>query len=301
MSEKPNPTQDEWTIGRLLTWTKGHLEAKGIDEPRLAAELLLAHVVGCKRIDLYARYSQLATPEQRAAFREMVIAAAEHRPIAYLIGRREFYSLNFIVTRDVLIPRPETELLVELALTWCKEHPRDRYTLLDIGTGSGCIAVTVAKRQPTAQAVATDISSAALAVAGQNADRHGVKDRIRFVEADLLNLPSGAVPPGGFDIIVSNPPYIAERDRGALPQNVRDYEPAQALFAGQDGLDTYRRLCPEVGRFLHPGGTLILEIGFGQADAVQNLFASAAPSLQLIGRFKDLSGIDRAIQFTLSA
>jgi release factor glutamine methyltransferase len=301
MPENHAPTQDEWTIGRLLTWTKGHLEAKGIDEPRLAAELLLAHALGCKRIELYARYNQTAAAEQRAAFREMVIAAAGHKPIAYLIGHREFYSLDFIVTPDVLIPRPETELLVELALTWCKEHPADRFTLLDIGTGSGCIAVTIAKRQSGLAAVATDISAAALVVAAQNAERHGVKDRVRFVEADLLNLPPDAVPPGGFDIIVSNPPYIAERDRETLPQNVGQYEPAQALFSGEDGLDTYRRLGPEVARYLRPGGTLLLEVGFDQAEAVQALFAKASPNLQSVARFKDLNGIDRAIQFTLPA
>jgi release factor glutamine methyltransferase len=299
MPENHAPTQDEWTIGRLLTWTKGHLESKGVDEPRLAAELLLARALGCKRIELYARYNLAPTADQRAAFREMVIAAAEHKPIAHLIGHREFYSLDFIVTPDVLIPRPETELLVELALTWCKEHPADRFSLLDIGTGSGCIAVTIARRQPAVSAVATDISASALAVAAQNADRHGVKDRIRFVEADLFNLPPDVIPPGGFDIIVSNPPYIAERDRETLPQNVGRYEPSQALFAGDDGLDAYRRLSPDVPRCLRPGGTLLLEVGFNQADAVQTLFAEASPTLQLVARFKDLSGIDRALQFTL--
>ncbi|HVP11193.1 MAG TPA: peptide chain release factor N(5)-glutamine methyltransferase [Phycisphaerae bacterium] len=301
MPENHAPIQEEWTVGRLLTWTKGHLETKGIDEPRLAAELLLAHALGCKRIELYTRYNQVATAEQRAAFREMVIAAAEHKPIAYLIGHREFYSLDFIVTPDVLIPRPETELLVELALAWCQEHPADRFTLLDIGTGSGCIAITIAKRQPGIAAMATDISPAALAVAARNGERHGVADRVRFLEADLLSLPPDTVPPGGFDIIVSNPPYIAERDREALPQNVRDYEPGQALLAGEDGLDIYRRLSPEAAPFLRPGGTLILEVGFDQADAVENLFAASSPPLQLLGRSKDLNGIDRAIQFTLPA
>ena len=231
----------------------------------------------------------------------MVVAAAGHKPIAYLIGHREFYSLDFVVTPDVLIPRPETELLVELALTWCKEHPRECFTLLDIGTGSGCIAVTVAKRQGGLQAIATDISPAALAVAAGNAERHGVKDRVRFLEADLLNLPADAVPEGGFDIIVSNPPYVAERDRGTLPANVRDYEPGQALFSGEDGLDTYRRLGPDARRLLRPGGTLILEVGHDQADAVQGLFTAASAGMQLLGRFKDLHGIDRAIQFTLAA
>lgn len=294
---EPTATPTTWTIGSLLAWTKGHFEKNGVEDARLCAELLLAQAVGCKRIELYARFDTAPSEAQRAAFRDLVRAAAEHQPIAYLIGAKEFYSLDFLVTPDVLIPRPETELLVERSLAWCKEHPQERVDLLDIGTGSGCIAITVAKRQPTVYAVATDVSEAALAVAAENARRHGV-ERVRFVPADLLDLPPDAVPTGGFDIILSNPPYVAETDRAALPSNVRDYEPAIALFAGGDGLDCYRKLAAGVHGFLKPGGLFAVEVGHQQAQAVHDLF-TANGMLEPVGRYKDAGGIERALAFTL--
>jgi release factor glutamine methyltransferase len=299
MPESDTASQEEWTIRRLLAWTQAHFEAKWVDEPRLAAELLLAEALGCKRIELYLRYDQVPTPAQRSAYREMVRAAAEHKPIAHLTGHREFYSLDFIVTPDVLIPRPETELLVERALAYCREHPRERFHLLDVGTGSGCIAVTIAKRQPAVHAVGTDVSAAALAVAARNAERHGVKDRLRLIQADMLELPAEVVPEHGFDLILSNPPYVAQGERERLPENVRQYEPGVALFGGADGLQAYHRISRDVGRFLRPGGTLIVEVGYEQADAVQALLAAGGSRLALLGRYKDLGGIDRALQFTL--
>jgi len=320
-----NESGAAWTIGRLLDWTRDHFQARHVDGPRLSAELLLANVLGCRRIDLYARYTDEPTPDQRASFREMVQAAAEHKPIAYLIGVKEFYSLNFRVTSDVLIPRPETELLVERALAWCEERLRiadcglridtrvsaspipnpqsailNRIELLDIGTGSGCIAVTLAKRQPAVHAVATDVSESALTVARENAGRHGVADRVRCVQADMLDLPSEVVPDGGFDIIVSNPPYVAENEYDSLPKNVRDYEPAAAILSGGDGLEAIRRIAEGIRRMMRPGGTLIIEVGHTQADAVEDIFTKTA-QMKLHGRYKDLNGIDRAIQFTLPA
>lgn len=301
MSANSPSSQEEWTIGRLLNWTKSHFESRSLDEPRLAAELLLAQALGCKRIELYTRFDEMPPADQRAAYRELVVAAADHKPIAYLIGHREFYSLDFLVTPDVLIPRPETELLVELALDWCKQAPRERHELLDIGTGSGCIAITIAKRQPAVRAVATDVSPTALQVAARNAERHAVSSRVRFVQADMLDLPPDAVPAGGFDLILSNPPYIPQADRDSLPANIRDYEPSVALFGGLDGLDFYRRIGAGVHRLLRPGGVLSVELGCGQASAVEGIFASASPALRLLGRHRDLSGIHRALQFTLPA
>jgi release factor glutamine methyltransferase len=288
-------TPTHWTIGNLLTWTKGHFEKSGVEDARLCAELLLAKAMGLKRIELYARFEQSPTEEQRAAFRELVRAAAAHQPIAYLIGTREFYSLEFKVTPDVLIPRPETELLVERALVWCKEHPQERIDLWDIGTGSGCIAITVAKRCPAVHAVASDISEAALKVAAENADRRGV-GRIRFVHADLLDLP--AENPERFDIILCNPPYIAETDRDSLPANVRDYEPAAALFAGFDALAVYRRIAGGIHQRLRVGGLLALEVGQGQAAEVEAILVNGG-ALAAAGRFKDLAGIERVVTFTL--
>lgn len=299
MATTPTNTNDEWTVGRLLDWTKQHFNDKRVDDPRLCAEILLAEALGCRRIDLYARYGEQPTADQRAKFRGFVKEAADHRPIAYLVGHKEFYSLDFEVTPDVLIPRPETELIVERALAWCKSHPAERYDILDVGTGSGCIAITIAKRLPAAHFVATDISAAALQVAERNAQLHGVAERVRFVEADMLDLPAGAAPPRGFDLVLSNPPYVAEHEREALPPNVRDYEPHVALFSGENGTTSYERLAAAVRAVLRPGGAIILEVGHTQADAVETLMTSEPAGLVVEGRFKDLGGIDRALAFTL--
>ncbi|MBK8271184.1 MAG: peptide chain release factor N(5)-glutamine methyltransferase [Planctomycetes bacterium] len=298
MAGETTQANGEWTIGRLLDWTRQHFQSKGIDDARLCAELLLAKAMGCQKIMLYTRINDPPTDEQRTAFREMVKAAAEHRPIAYVVGRKEFYSLDFTVTPDVLIPRLETELLVEKTLAWCKTNPWESYTLLDIGTGSGCIAVTLCKKLPTISAVATDLSKAALAVAEENAKAHAVTNRVRFAESDLLDLIETVAPASGFDIIVSNPPYVAQADAATLPRNVRDFEPHAALFAGADGLSIYRRLAGSVATRMKPGGTLLLEIGRGQGDAVVEMFVEKA-GLTLAGRYKDLAGIERTLQFTM--
>ncbi|MCG8405017.1 MAG: peptide chain release factor N(5)-glutamine methyltransferase [Phycisphaerales bacterium] len=300
MAEQKAHDNGEWTINRLLAWTRQYFESHGIDEPRLSAELLLAKVLDCPKIQLYTRFNETPTNEQRTAFRELVKAAVEHHPIAYLVGRKEFYSLDFLVTSDVLIPRPETELLVEHALAWCDANQHEEYHLLDVGTGSGCIAVTMTKRNPVVLAVATDISEAALRVARQNAELHQVTKRIHWIQADLLNLPPDDVNANRlFDLILSNPPYVAEKDRESLPENVRRYEPSAALFSGDDGLDAYRRIAADIRRHLRPHGALLLEIGIDQANDVEALFATAG--LELVARHKDLAGIERALQFTLPA
>lgn len=300
MTDSPAHTSESWTIGRLLTWTRSHFDARGIDDSRLCAELLLAKALGCRRIELYARFEEVPADEKRAVFRELVRGAAAHQPIAYLIGMREFYSLEFEVTPDVLIPRPETELLVERALAWLKTHSADRHDLLDLGTGSGCLAVTLCRRLPSAHAVAVDISEEALAVARRNAARHGVGDRITFVNADMLDIPDGVIPASGFDVVVSNPPYIAEGERDKLPENVRQYEPAAALFAGPDGLAAYRKIAQKVKGVLKPEGVLIVEVGMGQAGAVEQILSEDGGLLPA-GRFRDLAGIERAVEFTLPA
>ncbi|MBI5764909.1 MAG: peptide chain release factor N(5)-glutamine methyltransferase [Planctomycetes bacterium] len=290
-------TPTTWTIGNLLTWTRGHFEKSGIDDARLCAELLLAKALGCKRIELYTRFEQTPTEPQRTAYRELVRAAAAHEPIAYLIGMKEFYSLEFAVTPDVLIPRPETELLVELALSWCKANAREAYDILDVGTGSGCIAVTLARKQSNARVIGCDISEPALAVAKQNAGRHKVANA-QFIHADWLRL-EGDLATATFDIIVSNPPYIARADEDTLPENVRKYEPALALFAPGDGLEMYRRLAADIADRLTPGGLFAVEVGREQADRVVEIFT--ATPLQLTGRHRDGAGIERALAFTLPA
>lgn len=299
MTVQTSQANSDWTVGRLLDWTRQHFQSHGIEDARLCAELLLAKAMDCRKIMLYTRYNEMPTESQRTTFRELVKAAAEHRPIAYLIGRREFYSLDFKVTPDVLVPRPETELIVERALAWCKARASHSYSLLDIGTGSGCIAITLCKRIPTMSAVATDISSGALAVAVENAVALGVSDRIRFVEADLLALPAESLPADGFDLVVTNPPYVAESEAASLPRTVREYEPATALFAGADGLSIYRRLALGAAAVVKRGGVLLLEIGRGQGDAVTALFEEAG--MTLAGRYRDLAGIERTLEFTMPA
>jgi len=292
-------TTSAWTIGKLLDWTRGHFDAKGVEDARLCAELLLAHALGCEKIHLYARFHEEPTAEQRTAFRDLVKKAAEHYPIAYLIGRREFYSLDFDVTPAVLIPRPETEQIVELVLDRCKQTDAERIDVLDIGTGSGCLAVTLAKREPRVHVVATDISAATLEVAQVNIDKHGVGERIECVESDIFASLNGQAATG-FDFIVSNPPYVALRERETLPRNVRDYEPESALFAGDDGLDFYRALAAPLADYLRLGGRCYFEIGEDQADAVVELL-SAGGRVVSIAAHSDLAGTPRILEFERSA
>jgi release factor glutamine methyltransferase len=296
MSDVSQQTDAPWTIGRLLAWTREHFQARGIDEPRLSAELLLAHALGCRKIDLYARFEESPANEKRSAFRELVKAAAEHKPISYLIGRKEFYSLEFEVTPDVLIPRPETELLVERTLAHFKTVDRAEPRMLDVGTGSGCITIAVLKRHKSAIAVATDISSGALSVAKRNADRHGVGERVSWVETNWLELSTDKVPGGGFDVIAANPPYIALRDKATIPANVREFEPHEALFGGEDGLDAFRAIAPSARRLLRDDGVVLVEIAMNQAKEVVALFEKAGV-WRLLNQYRDGAGIDRVLEF----
>ncbi len=294
-----NTTTSAWTIGKLLDWTRGHFDAKGVEDARLCAELLLAHALGCEKIHLYARFHEEPTAEQRTAFRELVKKAAEHYPIAYLIGRREFYSLDFDVTPAVLIPRPETEQIVELVLDRCKQIDAARIDVLDLGTGSGCLAITLAKREPRIRVMATDVSAPALAVSQTNANKHGVTERVECIESDIFSSLNGQAA-SGFDFIVSNPPYVALRERETLPRNVRDYEPESALFAGEDGLDFYRALAAPLGDYLRPGGHCFLEIGEDQTDEVTRLMTKD-DRVASVAAHKDLAGTPRVLEFERSA
>src|SRR3954451_20764388 len=221
-------TSDEpWTIGRLLSWTVEYLGKHGAEKHRLDAEVLLAEARGCKRIELYTAYGEPASDEVRTAFRELVRGRAEGTPVAYLVGRREFYSLDFEVNADVLIPRPETELLVVALLDDVKKPPASEATIqiADVGTGSGILAVCATRYVPNSHVTAIDISPAALAVARRNAERHGVADRITFVEGNILS--SEPAEPR-FDYIVSNPPYVSTAEMAQLDRDVRKYEPEVA-------------------------------------------------------------------------
>lgn len=262
-------SEQSWTIGRLLDWTMRYLKEKGSESPRLDAEVLLAHALGCKRIDLYARHDEEATEQGRQKFRELVRQRVEGCPVAYLVGRKEFFSLEFEVNRAVLIPRPDTECVVDECLRLAK--PMTEPAILDIGTGSGCLAVAVAKHHKTARVTAVDISPEALAVASANAAKHGVAERIRFLLGDLF---APLVPDGQFDFILSNPPYIPHEDIARLAAGVRDYEPHRALDGGADGFAVFDRLVAEAPAHLKPGGYLLVEIGSPQE----------APARERIGR-----------------
>ncbi|MGH7223665.1 MAG: peptide chain release factor N(5)-glutamine methyltransferase [Gemmataceae bacterium] len=251
--------EQPWTIGRLLDWTTKFFQQKGSESPRLDSEVLLAHALGCKRIDLYARHGEEAPEQGRQRFRDLVRQRVEGCPVAYLVGRKEFFSLEFTVTRAVLIPRPDSECVVDECLRLAKALATP--TILDIGTGSGCLAIAVAKHHKTAQVTAVDFSPEALAVASENARKHGVAERIRFLQGDLFApLPAAE----RFDFILSNPPYIPHDDIAKLVPGVRDYEPHTALDGGTDGFAVFDRLIAETPAHLKPEGYLLIEIGSPQ-------------------------------------
>jgi release factor glutamine methyltransferase len=259
---------EAWTVRRLLEWTEDFLRKKGVESPRLEAQILLAHALGCKKIDLYVRHEEEPAEESRNRFREMIKKRAEGMPVAYLVGYREFYSLEFAVTPDVLIPRPETETLVMQALGLL--GPLDSPRVLDLGTGSGCIAVTLAKRHKTVQVTAIDASAAAVDIAMENARRHGVAERVDVRRGDLFGPVAGET----FDLIVSNPPYVAADEFASLDPGVRDFEPRAALAGGTDGLDYYRWIAAGAREHLKPGAAILVEIGATQGPAVQELFSA---------------------------
>jgi release factor glutamine methyltransferase len=248
---------------------------------RRDAELLLLHVTGLTRAELMRHPSRELSESQMSAYRAAIARRKQHEPVQYITGTQEFYGRSFAVTPAVLIPRPETEHLVETVLAIRPEPKR----MLDIGTGSGILAITLALELPNATVTATDISPAALAIAERNAAVLGAADRIRFVESDLF----AAIPAQHYGCIVSNPPYVPTTE--VLEPQVRDYEPASALYAGEDGLALYRRLIPTAFEHLEPGGHLLVEIGHGQRDAVAGLLR--ASSFESIRFIDDLQGIPR--------
>lgn len=269
-----------WTVLELLTWTTDYFKRAGIDSARLDAEVLLAHALETERLRLYIDYEKPVLQEERDAYRGLVQKRAQERiPVSQLLGEREFWSLGFKVTSDVLTPRPETETLVEWALSKATTDTQEggqaseRYgdlRILDVGTGSGAITLALASELPHAALTATDLSPAALQIAAENADELRTAERIRFVEGDLFE----PVAKEEFDLIVSNPPYVAREDESSLPPEL-SHEPEIALFAGPDGLDVIRRLVAEAGDHLSSGGWLGIELSPEQADEVEGLLTEA--------------------------
>lgn len=278
-----------WTVRKLIAWIHGDLEKRGIDNARLDADLIVAHALKAKRIALYLDLDRPLIEAELTLIRALVARRRAREPMAYILGEREFYGRPFEVTRDVLIPRPDTETLVEQTLLALKASRLDG-RLLDLCTGSGAVAVTLAAELPERAIVATDISQAALDVTKRNAERNGVSERVELRLGDLF----GALHEGErFAAITANPPYIGADEMKTLDVDVRDYEPRLALDAGVDALVFYRRIAAEAARWLVPGGALLVEVGYTQAAQVRALFAEQG--LEDVRSVKDLAGTERVV------
>lgn len=286
------PAKRIWTILELITWGTGYLTEKGFDESRLTIELLLAHVLNLRRIQLYTKFDQPLREEELAAFKALLKRRLTNEPLQYITGSAEFMGLPFIVDRSVLIPRPETELLVDHAVHSLKRTfgANEPLTILDLGTGSGCIAVAMASKLPAAQVTAVDISPDAIATATINAERNGVADRIAFLTADMMSLNAEAFP-SKFHCILSNPPYISTKEFAEVSADVRDYEPNIALTDNGNGLKFYPLLAHLASQLLQPGGIVGVEHAFDQSAAVRSLFTAAGFGEGEVVR--DLAGIER--------
>jgi len=281
----------EWTVLALLRWTTGFFQERGIESARLDAECLLAEALGCDRVSLYVDFEKPVMATERDRFRELVRRRAGDRvPVAQLLGRREFWSLDFEVTPDVLTPRPETEILVGWAIDRLADAtPGSK--VLDVGTGSGCVALAVASELPKVQVVATDVSEAALEVARRNIASLDLGDRVQVRSGSLFEPVAGE----SFDCILSNPPYIARGHAGSLPPEL-SHEPELALFAGEDGLDVIRALLGQVQNHLKPGGQVAMEIDPRQEALVCELFEGSG--LSNLRSLRDLSDNPRVVTGT---
>ncbi len=273
----------------LLREAAEALRAAGVEAADRDAERLLRHVLGWDRAELLARPEATVPGQAESEFRTLLARRCRRVPLQHLVGFQSFWRHDFIVTPDVLIPRPETELLVEVALE--RLRPLARPLIVDVGTGSGCIALSLAAERPQAEVHATDLSEPALRVARENARRLGLEHRVRFHAGDLLEPVAGRS--GAVDLIVSNPPYVDEAQRDALAPEVRDHEPAAALYAPDHGLGVYRRLAPAAARALGSNGTLVLELGAGQRAAVERLCTEAGLWVEEVR--PDLQAIPRAL------
>jgi release factor glutamine methyltransferase len=305
----PDASSDDWTIGRLIEWTRGYFARRDIEQPRLEAEILLAHILGLERINLYMKYEEVVSEEQRAAFRDLVQRRADGEPSRYLVGTCEFMSLALKVTPDVLIPRPETEQLAEEVIRRVRaggptpleaaagddpdEATPGTVEIIELGTGSGALAVSLAVHLPAARVTATDVSPTALAVARTNAEAHGVADRVILLEGDLYEaLDAADARPA--DFLLANPPYVAEGEWNGLPADIREHEPREALVAGPDGTEVIERILRGARAYLKPGGVLMVEIGAGQGREVRQM-AEETRGLADVDIRKDYAGHDRIL------
>jgi len=274
-----------WTIRSVLSWSKEYLHEKGIETPRLDTELLLAKALSIRRIDLYLDMDRPLMEDELGAYRRLLQRRAGREPTAYILGEREFYSRSFLVNKHVLIPRPDTELLVEQTI----QRAPNNGEILELGVGSGAVIVSVLAEREDLSGIGSDISAQAVGVAQENALAHGVSARVRFFVGEGF-----AAVKARFSLIVMNPPYISLTDAPSLQEDVIRYEPHSALFGGNDGLDIIKEILLNVREHLSPGGVFIMEAGYRQKDAVEEL-VRAAGGIRTAAWIKDLSGIERVI------
>ena len=285
---------EAWTILKLLDWTTDYFKKHNVSEPRSSAEVLLAHVLSQDRLFLYLNHDRPMEPQELSAYRACIKRRLAGEPNQYITEAQEFWSLPLRVSPDTLIPRPETEVLVEAGLEFVRHKlaSETTYSILELGTGSGAIAIALAKELVRARIVAADLSMPALQLARENAELNRVEKQIHFVQCDMFAGVPGAS--GKFDMVVSNPPYVSEAEFNQLPREIRDYEPRLALDGGPDGMVATRQLIARAPEVLHPGGGLLLEIGAGQADRVVAL-VTESQQYKSFRILKDYSGMDRVL------
>ena len=284
-----------WTILRLINWTSQYFSENGIENPRLDAEVLLAHSLRTNRLRLYLNYDKPILKGELREYKKLIKRRTRREPLQYITGYQEFWSLNLKVTKGVLIPRPETEILVEEALkTFPQNESFDKtINILELGTGSGAVAIALAKELQRGSIVATDISDIAIKTARENAKVHGLEEQITFLKGSLFEPVRERI--GTFNLVISNPPYIPIEDFRDIQPEVRDFEPRISLNGGKEGLKFYRQILSQIGRYLAKDGWVILELGKGQAEKVTRL-------IELTGEFnptsivKDFSGIERVVK-----
>ncbi len=288
------PEEKVWSVVELLKTTIAFFSEKRIDEPRLSAELLLGHVLGLQRLQLYLDHERPVTPAELVAFRAACRERLQGRPVQYIAGEAFFYGYRFFVDERVLIPRPETELVLEHAMERLAASglaSAQSPSILDIGSGSGCIAITLALRLPGARVTAADLSADALDVARRNAEAHGVSERITFVEADALSASFAEKAGGPFDMVISNPPYIPEAEWATLQEEVKQHEPRLALVAPQ-GFEYYESIVAAAPALLRKGGVLCFELHADGAEGVSKLVASGFSGIEVM---QDYNKLDRAL------
>ena len=298
MQNQPRSTDPEWTIIKLLKWTTSYFESHDIDGPRIEAEILLAHALQLQRIDLYVQYDRPLSSDELSRFKDLIKRRINREPVAYILGSKEFWSMDFMVTKDVLIPRPDTEFLVEAAINLLPQDSASNAILtpkriLELGTGSGAVILALASTRPCHLFFASDRITAAVKLAKQNAKHHGFERRVSFICADWFGPFKDKMPV--FDMIVSNPPYVPSRVIGKLQPEIVRYEPISAIDGSEDGLSCLRYLIDNAHFYLQRKGHLLLEIGHDQRNDVQNIVDQCAKYENVVYT-KDYSGYDRVVQ-----